>query len=143
MKTPLQGASTPLTRLVRIVGAALMLFAVLVILVSLGQTSSILGILEIVVAIILIAAGIGIILVKKWGWYLTMGGLVSYVVLLWLAYVFPNVSIIDWITSVNNFLYNLSFAAPSEQFLFLAVVLSGISSVFLCYLFPKRNYYIL
>ncbi len=143
LKTPLERASTPLPRLVRIVGAALILFAVLVILLSLGQTSSLVGILEIVVAIILIAAGIGIIFVKKWGWYLTMGGLVSYILLIWLAYLFPNVSIIDWITSVNNFLYNLSFAAPSEQFLFLAVVLSGISSVFICYLFPKRNYYIL
>ncbi|MFB0561495.1 MAG: hypothetical protein ACETWM_09825 [Candidatus Lokiarchaeia archaeon] len=143
MNTPLEKASTPLPRLVRIVGAALILFAVLVLLLNLGQISSIIGKLEMVVALILIVSGVGIILVKKWGWYLTMVGLLSFIVLLWLAWVFPNVGIIDWITSINNFLYNLSFAAPAENFLFLAVILSGISSVFFCYLFPKRDHYIL
>ncbi|MEM2957659.1 MAG: hypothetical protein QW261_05205 [Candidatus Jordarchaeaceae archaeon] len=142
MKTPLQKASRPLPRLVRVVGVFLTLFAVLVLLLNIGQTSYILGILEIVVAIILMAAGVGIVLVKKWGWYLTVGGLASHIVLLWLAYVFPNVGLVDWITSINNFLYNLAFAAPSENLLFLAVIFSGISTVFLCYLFPKRNHYI-
>ena len=141
-KTPLKKASRPLPRLVRIVGVALILFAVLILLLNLGQISYILGILEIIVAVILMAAGVGIVLVKKWSWYLTVGGLASHIVLVWLAYVFPNVGLVDWITSINNFLYNLSFAAPSENLLFLAVILSGISSVFLCYLFPKRNHYI-
>ena len=143
LKTPTQKPSTPLPRLVRIVGAALILFAVLVLFVGLGQASSIIGILEIVVAVTLMVSGVGIILVKRWGWYLTVGGLLSYIALLWLGWLFPHVTATDWIFSIADFLINLSFAPPSEHFLFLAIVLSGISSVFLCYLYPKRGYYIL
>nr|MDO8080174.1 hypothetical protein [Candidatus Freyarchaeota archaeon] len=176
LKTKIQKASTPLPRLTRIVGAALILFAVLTFLLGYGQItstsaisnmvlgfvispevgiletvilagsaqiSSILGILDTIVPIILMVSGVGIILGKKWGWYLTMGGLVSYMVLPWLGWVFPNVGIADWIGSFSNFYSALAFQTPFEVFFFLAVVLSGISSVFFCYLFPKRNRYIL
>jgi len=98
--------------------------------------------LEIVVAVTLMVSGVGIILVKKWGWYLTVGGLLSYIALLWSGWLFPHVTATDWISSIADFLINLSFAPPSEHFLFLAIVLSGISSVFLCYLYPKRGYYL-
>ncbi len=141
LKTPTQKPSTPLPRSVRIVGAALILFAVLALFLGFGQASSVIGILEIVVAVTLMVSGVGIILVKKWGWYLTVGGLLSYIAFLWLGWLFPHVTATDWISSIADFLINLSFAPPSEHFLFLAIVLSSISSVFLCYLYPKRGYY--
>jgi hypothetical protein len=176
LKTPTQRASTPLPPLTRIIGAVLILFGVLAVLLGFGQISStsaisnivlgfvisptvgiletvilagsaqissILGILDTIVPIILMVSGVGIILGKKWGWYLTMGGLVSYMVLPWLDWLFPNVGIIDWIGSFGNFYSALAFQTPLEVFFFLAVVLSGISSVFFCYLFPKRDHYIL
>ncbi|MHA1578725.1 MAG: hypothetical protein ACTSUQ_03725 [Candidatus Freyarchaeota archaeon] len=142
LRMQMQKPTTPLPRLVRMVGAALILFAVLALFIGLGRSSSAIGILEIVVAVTLMISGVGIILVKKWGWYLTIGGLLSYIALLWLGWAFPSVTVIDWVSSITEFLVNLSFAPPSEHFLFLAIVLSGISSVFLCYLFPKRNYYL-
>jgi hypothetical protein len=176
LKAPLEKASTPLRRLTRIVGAALILFGVLTFLLGFEQISStsalsnmvlgfvisptvgiletatlagsapitsILGILDTIVPILLIVAGAGIILGKKWSWYLTMGGLVAYMILPWLGWVFPNVGIIDWIGSFSNFYSNLTFNTPFGLYFFLAVGLSGLCSVFFCYLFPKRNQYIL
>jgi hypothetical protein len=109
-----------------------------------AQISSIVVLLETIVPIILMVAGVGVILGSKWGWYLAIGGLVFYIGLAWLGWVFPpNIGIMDWIGTLSYFYSALALYMPYEPFFFAAVLLSGTSAVFLCYLFPKRDQYIL
>jgi hypothetical protein len=109
-----------------------------------AQISSVIVLLETIVPIILIVAGVGIILGSKWGWYLAIGGLVVYIGLIWLGWVFPpNIGIMDWIGTLNYFYTTFAFYTPYEPYFFAAVLFSGVSATFLCYLFPKRNQYIL
>jgi hypothetical protein len=144
LNTPLQKPSIPLPRLVKIGGALLIIYGQLTFLVGLWMSASIaITALSYVVAIILMLSGVGIIIVKKWGWYLTMGGLLSHIVLFWLAWVTTPYSLTDWLASIGSFFVTLSFYPPSDNLLFLALLFTIISSVFLCYLFPKRNYYLL
>jgi hypothetical protein len=95
------------------------------------------------VAIILMVSGGAIILVRKWGWYLTILGLLSNIALFWLAWTATLYSLPDWLASIGSFFVTLSFYPPTDKLLFLALIFSSISSLFLCYLFPKRNYYTL
>ncbi len=95
-----------------------------------------------VVAVILMVSGVGIILVRRWGWRLAVAGLLSHIALFWLAWIIVPYGLSDWLASLGNFLVTLSFYPPSDNILFLALLFSMGSSVFLCYLFPKRNYYL-
>ncbi|MEM3593343.1 MAG: hypothetical protein QXS27_01300 [Candidatus Jordarchaeaceae archaeon] len=109
-----------------------------------AQISSIIVLLETIVPIILMVAGVGIILGNKWGWYTTIGGLVFYIILVWLGWIFPpNIGIMDWIGTFSYFYVTFAFHTPYEPFFFAAVLLSGVSATFLCYIFPKRDQYIL
>jgi hypothetical protein len=144
LKTPLQKPSEPLPRLVKIGGALLIIYGQLTLLAGLWMSPSIAFIaLAYIVALILMISGFGIILVRKWGWYLTMIGLLSNIVLFWLAWVTASYSLSDWLASIGSFFFTLSFYPPADNLLFLALIFSTISSLFLCYLFPKRNYYLL
>ncbi|WXG41104.1 MAG: hypothetical protein WED07_10095 [Candidatus Freyarchaeum deiterrae] len=144
LKTPLQKPQNPLPRLVKIGGALLIIYGLLTLVAGLWMSAPItFTALTCVVAIILMVSGIGIILVRKWGWYLTMGGLLSHIVLFWLAWVAIPYSLPDWFSSIGSFYVTLSFYPPTDILLFLALIFSGISLLFLCYLFPKRNYYLL
>lgn len=144
MKTPLQKPSHPLPNLVRIVGALIIIYGQLTLLVSLCISPSIAFIvLAYIVAVTLMVSGFGIILVRKWGWILTMIGLLSNISLFWLAWLTTSYNLQDWLASIGNFFVTLSFYPPSDNLLFVALIFSIISSLFLCYLFPKRNYYLL
>ncbi|MEM2145969.1 MAG: hypothetical protein QW279_11455 [Candidatus Jordarchaeaceae archaeon] len=144
MKTPLQRPSHSLPNIVRIVGALIIIYGQLTLLVSLCISPSIAFIvLAYIVAVTLMVSGFGIILVRKWGWILTMIGLLSNISLFWLAWLTTSYNLQDWLASIGNFFVTLSFYPPSDNLLFLALIFSIISSLFLCYLFPKRNYYLL
>jgi hypothetical protein len=144
LKTPLQKPSNPLPSLVTIVGALLIIYGQLTFIAGLWMSASItFTALAYVVAIVLMVSGTGIILVRKWGWYLTMVGLLSNIALFWLAWVSTTYTLPDWLASIGSFFVTLSFYPPTDTLLLLALIFSSISSLFLCYLFPKRNYYLL
>nr|MDO8080175.1 hypothetical protein [Candidatus Freyarchaeota archaeon] len=144
LKTPLQKPSNPLPSPVKIGGALLIIYGQLTLVAGLWMSASIaFTALAYIVAIILMVSGFGIILVRKWGWYLTMIGLLSNIALFWLAWVSTPYSLPDWLASIGSFFVTLSFYPPTDNLLFLALIFSSISSLFLCYLFPKRNYYLL
>ncbi|MEM3586718.1 MAG: hypothetical protein QXO71_05275 [Candidatus Jordarchaeaceae archaeon] len=142
-RTPLQRPSHPLPSLVRIVGALLIIYAQLTLLAGLWISTSIISIILVyIIAIILIVSGAGIILVKKWGWFLTVFGLLSNICLFWSVWLTTFYNLQDWLASIGNFFVTFSFYPPSDNLLFLTLIFSIISSLFLCYLFPKRNYYL-
>ncbi|MFB0561496.1 MAG: hypothetical protein ACETWM_09830 [Candidatus Lokiarchaeia archaeon] len=144
LKTALEKPPTPLPNLVKIGGALLIIYGQFTLIVSLWMSITIaITALAYIIAIILMLSGVGIILVKKWGWYLTIGGLLSHIGLFWLAWFATPYSLSDWLASIGSFFVTLSFYPPSDNLLFLALIFTVISSVFLCYLFPKRNYYLL
>lgn len=144
LKTPLQKPPTPIPDLVKIVGALLIIYAQLTLIAGLWMSAHIsFTALAYVVAIILMVSGAAIILVRKWGWYLTIVGLFFHIALFWLAWATTLYSLPDWLASIGSFFLTLSFYPPADKLLFLALIFSIISSLFLCYLFPKRNYYTL
>ncbi|MGQ9721929.1 MAG: hypothetical protein ACUVXA_11475 [Candidatus Jordarchaeum sp.] len=144
LKTPLQKPATSLPSLVKIGGALLIIYGQLTFIVGLWMSTSItFSALSYILAIILMLSGFGVILVKKWGWYLAISGLFSHIGLYWLTWIATTYSLTDWLASVGNFFVTLSLYPPSDNLLFLALIFSSVSSIFLCYLFPKRNYYLL
>jgi len=144
MKTPLQKPSSPLPNLVRIIGALLIIYGQLTLLAGLCISSSIAFIiLAYIVAVTLMVSGFGIILGRKWGWIFTMIGLPSNVCLFWSAWLTTSYNAPDWLASIGSFFVTFSFYPPSDDLLFPALIFSIISSLFLFYLFPKRNYYLL
>jgi hypothetical protein len=144
MKTPLQKPSSPLPNLVRIIGALLIIYGQLTLLAGLCISSSIAFIiLAYIVAVTLMVSGFGIILGRKWGWIFTMIGLPSNVCLFWSAWLTTSYNAPDWLASIGSFFVTFSFYPPSDNLLFPALIFSIISSLFLFYLFPKRNYYLL
>ncbi len=143
LKTLLQKPPIPLPSLVKISGALLIVYGELIVIAGLWMTTTIaFTALAYIVAIVLIISGFGIILVRKWGWYLAVGGLFSHIGLFWLVWTATPYSLPAWLSSIGSFFVTLSFYPPSDNLLFLALTFTVISSVFLCYLFPKRNYYL-
>ncbi|MEM2145968.1 MAG: hypothetical protein QW279_11450 [Candidatus Jordarchaeaceae archaeon] len=126
------------------VGSPLIGLLETVLITGAGQITSILIVLNTIVSIILMVAGVGIITGKKWGWYLAIFGLVSLIGLAWLGLIFPpNVGVMQWIGSFSSYYNTLTFHTPYEPFFFQAVLITGVSLVFFYYLFPKRDQYIL
>ncbi|MBS7267517.1 MAG: hypothetical protein KIH10_01620 [Candidatus Freyarchaeota archaeon] len=143
LKTPLKKPSNPLPSRVKIAGALLIIYGQLTLIFGLMLSTICFTALAYLIALALIISGFGVILVKKWGWYLTIGTLTSQIIIFWLAWAFTPHSLTEWLSSIGTFLATLSFYPPSDSLLSLSLILTAISSVFLCYLFPKRNYYLL
>ena len=144
LNTPLQKPSNPLPSTVKIVGALLIIYGQLTLVAGLWMSAPItLTALACIVAIVLMVSGVGIIIVRKWGWYFTMLGLLSNIALFWVAWASASYNLSDLLASIGTFFVSLSFYPPTDNLLFLALIFSSISSLLLCYLFPKRNYYLL
>ena len=142
LKTPLKRESAP-PPILRVAGALLIIYGESTLIVGLILPASVaFAALAYVVAVILMVSGVGIILVRRWGWRLAVAGLLSHIALFWLAWIMVPYGLPEWLASLGNFLVTLSFYPPSDNILFLALLFSMGSSVFLCYLFPKRNYYL-
>jgi hypothetical protein len=143
LKTPLKKPLDSLPNRVKIAGALLIIYGQLAFIIGLLLSTTTFTVLAYIIAIALMFSGIGIILVKKWGWYLSIGTLTSQIIIFWLAWGFTPHSLTEWLSSIGTFLATLSFYPPSDSLLSLSLIFTVISTVFLCYLFPKRNYYLL